>query len=153
MAYVDFREVGSGGGPQPLPVQCRVEAQASGADRLMPLEWAVVAIARKDGVASLRRPGRLSTALRALFRQRNPKLADERLEALRRMAVLTWQNGYTVPSHELRDFLAAGFTSGQYETMVDSIRAAQARPQSRAHASRAWPNAGPLEPFPTLTGS
>lgn len=129
MAYIDFQGFGSAAivrqahrtGPiaDPLP---------STDDRLTALEWSVVAIARKDKRASLRRPGRLSTALRMIFNQPNPMLADERLEALRRMAVLTWQHGYTVPSHELRKFLQAGFTPGQYETMVDSISAARVMP-------------------------
>ena len=55
--------------------------------RLGALEWLVVAIARRDRFSSLRRPGRLSTALRSVFGSPNPMLADERLEALRRMAV------------------------------------------------------------------
>ena len=101
------------------------------AARLTGLEWSVVALARKDALSSLRRPGRMASALGALFRQpHNPMLADERLEALRRIAVLTWHHGYTVPSHELAAFLRAGFTADQYETLADSIGAArQATPR------------------------
>ncbi len=98
------------------------------ADRLTPLEWSVVAIARRDRRSTLRRPGRLSVAIRMLFGRPNPMLADVRLEALRRMAVLTWRDGYTVPSREVRTFLAAGFTPGQYETLVDRISAAHMIP-------------------------
>ena len=65
--------------------------------------------------------------LRALLKQRNPQLADARLEALRRVAVLSWQHGYAIASHEVKAFLAAGFTARQYETVVDGIGVAKAR--------------------------
>lgn len=145
MAYVDFRELGSASGVgQPHLAQPFADVAPSGGDRLTALEWSVVAIARKDSRASLRQPGRIAIALRALFNQRNPKLADERLEALRRMAVLTWQDGYTVPSREVRAFLAAGFTPGQYETMVDSIGAAKAHRPRRPRADKSGGARGPL---------
>ena len=129
MAYLSFSELGG-----VAAVRARVpSAPVPAADpvptsneRLSALEWSVVAIARKDGRASLNRPGRMAIAMRALFRQHNPRLADDRLEALRRMAVLTWRDGYTVASREVRAFLDAGFTAGQYELMVDSIQAAKA---------------------------
>lgn len=89
-----------------------------------PLEWSVVALARRDRLGSLREPGRISMAMGALFGDRpNPRLADPRLEALRRMSVMTWHYGYTIPSSELRAFLAAGFDADQYELLVDSITA------------------------------
>lgn len=135
MAYMDFR-----GFDGLAPVQ----TQASGpvadpvcvTERLSALEWLVVSLARRDSLASLSRPGRLSTAMRMLFNQPNPRLADERLEALRRMAVLTWHHGYTVASREVRAFVAAGFTLGQYELMVDSIGVAKtSRPTRGALAA------------------
>lgn len=130
MAYMDFR-----GFDGLAPVQ----TQASGpvadpvcvTERLSALEWLVVSLARRDSLASLSRPGRLSTAMRMLFNQPNPRLADERLEALRRMAVLTWHHGYTVAPREVRAFVAAGFTLGQYELMVDSIGVAKASRPTR----------------------
>lgn len=116
MAYLEFPETG-GAAP-------KADAVPVGAERLTALEWSVVAIARTDRRASLRPPGRVASVLRALFRQPNPRLADTRLEALRRMAVLTWHHGYTVPSREVRAFLDAGYTAGQYETMVQRVSAA-----------------------------
>lgn len=95
------------------------------ASRLSALEWLVVALARKDSPSSLRRPGRLAAALRTLFKHPNPVLADERLEALRRIAVLSWRRGYSVPAREVAAFLAAGFTAEQYETMLASIAVAR----------------------------
>lgn len=138
MAYIAFQEFDGVGGVRPAYRPAATRAPASGTDRLTTLEWSVVAIARNDGPASLRPPGRVSAMLRALFKQRNPMLADARLEALRRMAVLTWRDGYTVPSREVRAFLDAGFTPGQYETMVDHIGIARAAPPGTvtARASR-----------------
>lgn len=132
MAYLAFQDLGGAAAVRNMhcvtPVADRVPTAD---DRLSALEWSVVAIARKDRLSSLARPSRMSVALRTIFNQRNPKLADERLEALRRMAVLTWRDGYTVPSHEVRAFITAGFTPGQYETMVDSIGVARRNRQTK----------------------
>lgn len=95
------------------------------APRLSALEWSVVALARRDRLSSLRQPGRMATALRAVLKQHNPMLADERLEALRRIAVLGWHYGYTVPTGELKRFLKAGFSPEQYELLIDSIGVAR----------------------------
>lgn len=125
MAYIAFQDFGGiAMPPQGYRAQPVADAAACASDQLTPLEWSVVRIARTDGEGSLRAPGRWSSAFRALFKQPNPMLADARLEALRRMAVLTWRYGYTVPSRDVRAFLGAGFTPGQYETMVDRIGAA-----------------------------
>lgn len=104
-------------------VSVDAESGTEPASRLSPLEWLVVALARKDSPSSLRQPGRLALALRTLFKHPNPVLADERLEALRRIAVLSWRRGYSVPAREIRSFFAAGFTSGQYDSMLASIAA------------------------------
>lgn len=97
---------GPGSDPDPVP---------STGDQLTALERLVVVIARADGRSSLRKPGWMSTAIRALSGRRNPMLADKRLEALRRIAVLTWHQGDTVPPNEVRTFLDAGFTPGQHD--------------------------------------
>lgn len=98
------------------------------------LEWSVIALARRDRVASLREPGRIATALAALFGSSRPnRLADERLEALRRIAVWAWHHGYALPVSELRAFLGAGFSSEQYETLQTSI--AHGRPASRSRST------------------
>lgn len=122
MAYLDFAAeptLLSGTAPVSEPTPAREAG-------LSPLEWSVVAIARRDPMASLRRPGRLSVALGGVFGTRhNPRLADPRLEALRRMAVLGWHHGYAVPQPEVRAFVAAGYTVDQYETMMASISVAK----------------------------
>lgn len=127
MAYLmpdaDYTPARAVPAPVPVPVIAPVAAPAAEpAARLSGLEWSVVALARNDRLSSLRRPGRMATALSVLFKQpHNPMLADERLEALRRMAVLAWHHGYTVPSEELKRFLRAGFSPDQYELIMDSI--------------------------------
>ncbi|KTE19326.1 hypothetical protein ATE67_15125 [Sphingopyxis sp. H050] len=82
------------------------------------LEWSVVMLARHDRPTSLREPGRFQTFLgRLLGHGFNRRLADPKLEALRRMAVLTWHHSYSVPKSELQSFFAAGFTTDHYELL------------------------------------
>jgi alkylhydroperoxidase family enzyme len=136
MAYLDFQET-IGGQPAsmpPVPVAPLHDLAVADAApaRLSALEWSVVALAERDGLSTLRTPGRIATAVTLLFGDRpNPQLADPRLEALRRIAVLSWHHGYTVPSAEVRAFIAAGFTPDQYELVVDSISRGRARATMR----------------------
>jgi hypothetical protein len=89
------------------------------------LEWSVIRLARVDGLSTLREPGRIRRLLNWLLgRTGSPELANERLEALRRMAVLSWHYGFTVPGDDVAGFLSKGFSPDQYELMVSSIRAA-----------------------------
>lgn len=82
------------------------------------LEWSVVMLARHDRPSSLREPGRVATWLGRIFGEAfNRRLADPRLEALRRMAVLTWHHSYSVPKTELKAFFAAGFSPDHYELL------------------------------------
>lgn len=95
-----------------------------------PLEWAVIRLARADSLSTLRAPGRLRRFVNWLLgRNGRPQLANERLEALRRMSVLSWHFGFTVPGDDVADFLSQGFSPDQYELMVRSIRAAISAPQ------------------------
>ncbi|WP_294264062.1 hypothetical protein [uncultured Sphingomonas sp.] len=122
MAYLAFAEVAAGSAAAPAPATFRAKPAFS------PLEWSVVALARRDKVASLREPGRVAVAMGVLFGERpNPRLADPKLEALRRMAVLSWRHGYEVDTFEIRRFVEAGYDLRQYELMVDSIAADKAR--------------------------
>jgi hypothetical protein len=67
-------------------------------------------------------PSRLSRALGSLFGLGTAsKLADPKLEALRRMAVYAWRYGFALPMAEIDSFVAAGFDERQIETMVTSI--------------------------------
>jgi hypothetical protein len=117
--------------PQPARRPESVTASAT----LTALEWSVVAMAEKDGLSSLREPSRFLAALGSVFGARRPdRLANERLEALRRLAVHAWLYRWNVPDSELRDFLAAGFTQDQYQLVQSSI--AQARTRRAAERRR-----------------
>jgi hypothetical protein len=86
------------------------------------LEWSVIALAQKDSLSSLKAPGRIAKALGALFgTSTDTRLADGRLEALRRMAVLVWHKSWAVPLAELRAFKAAGFSLEHYEMLQASV--------------------------------
>jgi hypothetical protein len=90
--------------------------------RLSALEWSVVAMAERDGLSSIREPGRFLSALGSVFGIRRPnRLANDRLEALRRMAILAWHHHWNVPKSEIAAFFAAGFSVDHYELVQDSI--------------------------------
>jgi alkylhydroperoxidase family enzyme len=134
MAFLAFNEPGMAGVARAsiaatAPVRSAPvadPAEAVPAATLTDLERSVIAIARHDRVSTLRTPGRASRWLALLFGLRsNPRLADDRLEALRRIAVLSWRHGYAVPAVELRAFLAAGYSPAQYELVVDRINDAR----------------------------
>jgi hypothetical protein len=131
MAYVDFSSDPMLAPYTATPRHDRTRPAETG---LSALEWSVVALAQRDRIASLGRPSRLSVALGAVFgnHRRSPHLADPRLEALRRMAVLSWHRGFSVPVSELKAFLRAGFSTEQYEILLASISAARSRLGSRA---------------------
>lgn len=96
------------------------------------LEWSVIRLARIDGLSTLRGPGRWGRFVNWLMNRKSlPSLANERLEALRKMAVLSWHYGFTVPGDDVAGFLSAGFSPDQYELMVRSIRAAISGPQGK----------------------
>jgi hypothetical protein len=108
--------------PAPVPAPQLTVVPAS----LSALEWSVVALSEQDSLASLREPGRFLSALSSLFGLNRPnRLANPRLEALRRMAVLVWHHRWNVPKSELRDFLAEGFSIDHYELVQASIAKAR----------------------------
>lgn len=103
--------------------------------RLSALEWSVVAMAERDKLSSIREPSRFIAALGSLFGLKRPnRLANERLEALRRIAILAWHYRWNLPKSELASFLDAGFTADQYELLQASI--SQARSARRRRTVR-----------------
>ena len=105
------------------------------AARLSALEWSIVAMAERDTLASLREPGRFLSALTGLFGLKPAnRLANDRLEALRRISVLAWRKHWNVPKTELRNFFDAGFTPDHYELVQKSI--GQARIAQRRKTTR-----------------
>lgn len=117
MAYRNFSEhvpALDHGGANPRAVTQRAS--------FSPLEWSAIALARRDTLSSLRAPGPMSIAMGTLFGARpNPALADARLEALRRMAVLVRRDGRRVPLAELDRFHAAGFDHGHFALLSQSV--------------------------------
>jgi hypothetical protein len=96
--------------------------------RLSALEWSVVALAEHDRVSSLREPGRIATALNTIFGSKSSnRLANERLEALRRVSVLAWRYRWNVAESELQRFFEAGFNADHYELIQQSIGESIAR--------------------------
>lgn len=100
--------------------------------RLSALEWSIVAMAEQDDLSSLRKPGRFWSALNSVFGMgRATPLANDRLEALRRVAVLAWRHRWNVPKSELSAFVANGFSLDQYELLQVSISKALASSRRR----------------------
>lgn len=93
-----------------------------------PLEWSIIRLARVDRLWTIRPMGLVRRVWNWFLNRGNPALANERLEMLRRMAVLSWHFGFTVPGDDVADFLSAGFSPDQYELMVSSITAAASSP-------------------------
>ena len=97
------------------------------------LEWSIIRLARVDDLWTIRSRGLLRRIWNRLTGRGNPELANERLEALRRISVLSWHFGFSVPGEDVAEFLTAGFSPDQYELLVSSVRAASsaiARPIS-----------------------
>ena len=105
----------------------------STSNRLKPdfskLEWSVIRLARIDQLWTIRAAGRLRRFFNWVAGRGNPELANPKLEALRRMAVLTWHYGFTVPGEDVANFISAGFSPDQYELMAGSINSALSAPR------------------------
>ena len=100
--------------------------------RLSALEWSVVAMAERDRLSSIREPSRFIVALNAIFGLKRPnRLANDGLEAVRRIAVLAWHHGWNVPKSELSAFLEAGFSTDHFELIQNSIGQARAARRRR----------------------
>lgn len=123
MAYLAFNDgVASALAPNTIFAAVPAAPKADTPAGFSALEWSVVMLARHDRPSSLREPGRVTRLLGAIFGEAfNRRLADPKLEALRRMAVLTWHHSYSVPKVELQAFFAAGFTTDHYELLGKRI--------------------------------
>jgi hypothetical protein len=89
------------------------------APQITPLERAVVYLARRDGRDTLRTPGKVGALLTFLFGSKPANaLADPRLEALRRYAVMFRLKGDALPPAETERLADAGFR----REAIDEIR-------------------------------
>jgi len=109
MAYLNHSSAFAVAGASAVPAPWA--AQDDGRTEFSPLEWTVIALARRDQISSLSEPGPIARALGSLFGLgRQSSLADPQLEALRRLAVHAWHKGYKLPVSEIKRFFAAGFS-------------------------------------------
>lgn len=112
--------------PVALPA---IAANSNTRPNFSPLEWSIIRLARIDRLWTIRTAGRLRRFWNWFVGRGNPELANPKLEALRRMAVLTWHFGFTVPGEDVANFLSAGFSPDQYELMAGSINSALSAPR------------------------
>lgn len=78
--------------------------------RIAPLERQVVQLASNDARSSLKAPGRIARLLHWVFAVKPAnRLADPRLEALRRFAVMARLHGDALPAAEVDRLIGAGF--------------------------------------------
>ncbi|WP_010543997.1 hypothetical protein [Sphingomonas elodea] len=122
MAYLDLTQFG--GHAVAAPAELEVASAV-----LTPLEWQVVGIARRDRLASLQAPGRWARFVQIFFGgdRASPRLADTRLEALRRLVVLASHKGSALPAEEIAAFHAAGYTQAQLALVLARLGDAAAR--------------------------
>jgi hypothetical protein len=99
----------------PYAAAARVAAEAGPqAAGFTPLEQQVIRLAEADPVASIGAPTRFARFFERWFGFKRPNpLADERLEALRRFAVLARVTDGQLPAEEVKRFLAADFSLPQ----------------------------------------
>jgi hypothetical protein len=125
MAYLDVRDA-----VVAAPVPSAAEPVTGFARR----EWDVIVLAQKDGLASLYEPSRLHRLAAWLFGgSATRRLADPKLESLRRLAVLAWHHGYAVPMSAIKAFKTAGFSADQLELLLASVSRGRIRYGMRAY--------------------
>ena len=113
--------------PASAPARPRLRAVESGVT-FSDLEWSIVALAENDGLASLRQPNRFWNLVGAIFGIWTPnRLASDRLEALRRVAVLVWRGPQSLPKDELQPFFEAGFKPSHLEQLQRRIASVRMR--------------------------
>ena len=148
MAFLAFAEPGNAGyarvSAQGLAADApRVTAPAEDRPVLSELERSVIGLARGDGLSTLRQPGRLSRGLELVFGVRiSPMLADPKLEALRRVAVLSWKRGYAIASAEVKALSSSPSpTSRRWPMLMKAGTAAFFGPRVRDIIAPMWGHA------------
>ncbi|AIT82219.1 hypothetical protein [Novosphingobium pentaromativorans] len=123
MAFIDFTDAA----PEALPVIPGRSAQDARRNQavsaLSDLEQRIVELARADGLETLRPQRKRSWLGRLILGPQpiSPELANEQLEALRRLAVQAWHKGYTLPVSAVREAQAAGYSEAQVGAVIDTI--------------------------------
>ena len=120
MAFIEFSEIA---GETVVGPRLAATLSAKAVTPLSQLEWRVVELARSDGLISLRPQRKRSWLSRFVLGPNppSPMLADEKLEALRKLAVLAWHHGYTLPSSAMKQTVSAGYSEWQVGQVIDAI--------------------------------
>lgn len=118
MAFIDFTDAAL----QALPSSL-AQPPKSLAEPLSTLEKRIVALARNDGLHSLREQRKRGWLARLILGPTPPSamLANEQLEALRRLAVRAWHHGFTLPVSALKEARAAGYSEAKIGAVIDII--------------------------------
>jgi hypothetical protein len=130
MAFIDFADAAHQVVPAAVTatVHTLPVAPAAAAHPLSALELRIVGLARQDGLDSLRPQRKRGWLARLILGPTPPSamLANEQLEALRRLAVRAWQHGYTLPVSALKEAHAAGYSMAQIGAVIDTINRTRA---------------------------
>lgn len=122
MAFMDFAAAGAA-------VAAPVVANRA-LDLFDRAEWSVIALARRDDAASLAPDSWWQRLRHRLFGiEASRPLANERLETLRRFAVLARLRRHSINPSEIARLVAAGFSAFQADVLLSLID--DARPSAR----------------------
>jgi len=115
-------------GDAPKAVAASKPEQVPAESVLSELELRVIELARDDGLPSLN-PSRKRGWLARLVLgpvPPSPILANEGLEAVRRLAVHAWYKGYTLPASAMREAAGAGLSESKIGAVIDTIARSRA---------------------------
>lgn len=130
MAFIDFDDA-----PQALSAPALPASRPFAGTRiarfdeaLSALERRVVEMARVDDLGSLRPPRKRGWLARLILgpTPASSELANERLEALRRLAVHGWHEGYRLPASAMKEAQEAGYSEQQVGAVIDFIALSRA---------------------------
>ncbi len=126
MAYLDTSHAFSPRNAVSVEMPEDFAATLTETDSFQPVEWSVISLAQHDSLATLHQTRR-SKLGRLLFGQpRTYSLSDERLEALRWLAVEAWHQPLAISLPAIGGFIAAGFTNAQLALLLRTTGAMRA---------------------------
>ena len=137
MAYLD-RDFAVYQAAPGLPMNVSGLGSAAPSPGLSPLERSVVRLSLRDARSTLSASPRWLAGIRGLLGFASPNaLADPRLEALRRFAVLTRLDGVAAGEEQAR-FLAAGFDPVQADQVAAMVAGAARRRRRDGIGAAGW---------------
>jgi hypothetical protein len=121
MAFIDFAQPAA-----ILPATTAVLVVPTMVEEFSPLEQRVIELSHDDGLESLQPPRERSWLKRLLFGPPPPsrRLANERLEALRRLAVEARHRGWQIRPSAISAARLVGFSDAQIGRVIDTIGSA-----------------------------